>query len=130
MCERAIKPDVRGALIIIMDSESELRLDYLSPADFDNLVSLTRFLKPFRDWTIQTEGARDSLDIVLPAYDAFFSHLEEARLIWGQNEFMAVRVEASWLKLNRYYGYTDDTSAYFAATVLNPTLKIAYFEQK
>ena len=51
-------------------------------------------------------------------------------MLWGQNEFMAARVEASWSKLNRYYGLTDDTSAYFAATVLNPTLKMAYFEQK
>ena len=81
MCERAIKPDVRGALIIIIDSESELRLDYLLPADFDNLVFLTRFLKPFRDWTIQTERARDFLDIILSVYDVLLSHLKEARLI-------------------------------------------------
>ena len=130
ICEQAVMPDIRGALIVMMDSKSELQLDYLSPADFDNLVSLTRFLKPFKDWTIQTEKARNSLDMVLPAYDALLSHLEKARVIWNQNEFITARVEASWFKLNKYYNHTDDTSAYFAATVLNPTLKMAYFEQK
>ena len=37
--------------------------------------------------------------------------------------------KSAWLFF-RHYSHTDDTSAYFAATVLNPTLKMAYFEQK
>ena len=41
---------------------------------------------------------------------------------------MAARVEASWFKLDKYYGLTNNTSVYFTATVLNPTLKIVYFE--
>ena len=32
--------------------------------------------------------------------------------------FRAARVEASWVKLNSYHGHTDDTSAYFSATVI------------
>ena len=81
MCERAIEPDVRAALVIIINSESELRFDFLSPTDFDNLVFLTRFLKPFRDWTIQTERVRDFLDMVLPTYDALLSYLEKSRVL-------------------------------------------------
>ena len=40
---------------------------------------------------------------------------------------MARRIDASWSKLNNYYNQTDRTSGYFAATVLNPSLKLAYF---
>ena len=127
MCNRALQPDVRAALVQTLDQENELRADYLSPQDFDDLGSLTRFLKPFRDWTLQSEGLRDSMDMVLPAYDALLSHLEASKVEYADNEFMARRVEASWLKLNNYYNQTDQTSAYFAATVLNPTLKLAYF---
>ena len=130
MCEWAIRPDVRGALVIMINNKSEFQLDFLLPTNFNNLISLTQFLKPFRDWTIQTEKIKDSLDMVLFVYDTFLSHLEESQMLWGQNEFMIVCVEASWSKLNKYYGLTDNTSTYFTATILNPTLKMAYFEQK
>ena len=72
---------MRAALVIIINNESEFRFDFLSPTDFDNLVFLIRFLKPFRDWTIQIERVRDFLNMVLPIYNAFLSYLKESRVL-------------------------------------------------
>lgn len=38
-------------------------------------------------------------------------------------------LRASWLKLEKYYKLVDETPIYYAAIILNPTLKIQYFHQ-
>ena len=111
-----------------MDSENEFRFNYLSSIDFDNLIFLIYFLKLFRNWTVQTEGVKDFLNMILSIYDALFSYLKKVRILWGQNEFIVIYVKASWFKLNRYYGHTDDTSAYFIVIIFNSIFKIIYFE--
>ena len=40
------------------------------------------------------------------------------------------RVNAAWIKLDKYYRYTDKTNAYVAATILNPLYKWHFFEQR
>lgn len=46
----------------------------------------------------------------------------------NKNEFMMDRVDDAWTKLKEYYGKTDETLAYFAATTLNPVVKYTYFK--
>ena len=55
MCYRALLPNVHAALVQTTLDENELREDYLTLADFDDLASLTSFLKPFGDWALQSE---------------------------------------------------------------------------
>lgn len=45
-------------------------------------------------------------------------------------KYLAGRAEAAWTKCEKYYKKADDTGAYYAAIVLNPTLKMKWFEQQ
>ena len=45
-------------------------------------------------------------------------------------KYLAGRAEAAWAKCEKYYKKADDTAAYYAAIVLNPTLKMKWFEQQ
>ena len=40
---------------------------------------------------------------------------------------MAACAEATWQKCEKYYIKADDTAAYYAAIILNPTLKMQWF---
>ena len=128
MCERVLQPEIRVAILELTFSEKDLADDFLDPTDWENLEYLVGFFEPYRLWTKSTEGLMDSIDMVLPALDTLMVHLEEAAASFQDNLFMADRMSAAWNKLKKYYRLTDDTAAYIAATILNPTKKLAYFE--
>ena len=128
MCERALQPEIRVAILELTSSEKDLADDFLDPTDWENLEYLVGFFEPYRLWTKSTEGLMDSIDMVLPAFDTLMVHLEESATNLQDNLFMTNRIIAAWDKLKKYYTFTDDTTAYFAATVLNPTKKLVYFE--
>ena len=39
------------------------------------------------------------------------------------DSYLATCFEASWLKMEKYYKLVDETPVYYAAILLNPTLK-------
>ena len=60
--------------------------------------------------------------------DDLLKHLEDSvKDVYKNDEFMKDRVNDAWIKMEDYYRKTDDTIAYFAATVLNPVSKYTYF---
>ena len=44
--------------------------------------------------------------------------------------YLAACAEAAWQKYEKYYVKADNTAAYYAAIVLNPTLKMQWFHDQ
>lgn len=68
---------------------------------------------------------------VLPGFDYLLDHLERSKAVLeGRGEFPSLRicVNLAWKKLDEYYKLTDDSAVYLVATILDPRLKMAYFE--
>jgi hypothetical protein len=47
----------------------------------------------------------------------------------SSNEFLAIAINNTWLKLDKYYALTDNSEAYVASVVLNPYEKWTFFEK-
>ena len=127
--DRALRDTTKAGIIAFCDTEPNLRAERLSPEDWDNLADMHRFLKPFYNITMATQGVFDAIDKVLPAMDYLLTHLETERHNCARGGFMAARINAAWSKFVQYYAMTDDAGAYFSATALNPIYEWNYFDK-
>jgi hypothetical protein len=73
-----------------------------------------------------TQSSTTTLENCLPAMDYLLSLFEEAKTRYGNDPFMASRVNSAWSKLDKYYTKTNDSAAYVAALVLDPCMKWEY----
>lgn len=93
--------------------------------------------------TIDTEGNRKALDDYFPTlswllneiYSSRTKFLELARTSKPKQQrevftWLAGCAEQAWEKCEKYYKKADESAAYYAAVVLNPELKYAWFEQE
>jgi hypothetical protein len=142
MIGRALKLQKR-IKFFCAEHTDEFELDTLSDAEWKDLALFHGLLKPFFDITIQneshaTDGMRGALWEALPAMEILLRHLEAAAKLYpfdkrvkGKNSFLAVCVDSAWEKLNEYYRITDGTyHSYAAATLLNPTMRKAWFDEQ
>ena len=65
---------------------------------------------------------------VLPAFDRILSTLEEARKTYTANKNLAKSIDLAWNKMKDYYKKTDIAKVYLVASVLDPRIKLRYFE--
>lgn len=128
MCQRSL--ECRTALSELISTEVDLEAEYLSYTDWENISALVKFLGPYRHATKANEGLFDCIDRVLPGMEYLLEHHERAREQYAAAPFMATRIDAAWRKLNKYYNLTDKSIAYIGATVLNPTMKWRFFEDR
>ena len=128
--ERALKPEVKRALLAYYDEQQELRAKRLSPGDWDTLTEMQDFLRPFYDATKGVEGVFDAVDKVLPAIEFLLEHLEASRQKYDSNGYIGKRVDKAWSKIQEYYNASDATVAYAGATALNPLYKWTWFEKR
>ena len=61
-----------------------------------------------------TQSSTTTLENCLPAMDYLLSLFEEAKTRYGNDPFMASRVNSAWSKLDKYYTKTNDSAAYVA----------------
>ncbi|KAK0972720.1 hypothetical protein LTR54_017494 [Friedmanniomyces endolithicus] len=47
-----------------------------------------------------------------------------------KNDYLQLSISAAWYKIENYYKKADKMPAYYAAVVLNPTLKMQYFRDQ
>ena len=67
----------------------------------------------------------------LPIMDRLLTHLEQTKLELSASASPLVpAVEAAWEKLDQYYRYTDQSSAYIVALILDPRVKLNYFHRQ
>jgi hypothetical protein len=104
------------------------------------LEALHTALGPFYAATLSSEGNNKTLldwfctlDYVLDSIDASKNHFGKlADENPGSEEytFLQAGAAASWAKVEEYYGKADASAAYYAANVLDPTNKWAWFEHQ
>ncbi|TMI78761.1 MAG: hAT transposon family protein, partial [Bacteroidetes bacterium] len=66
---------------------------------------------------------------VLPAFDKILSSLEEAKKKHVENSYFATCINLAWSKMDDYYQKTDISKVYLVASVLDPRVKMCYFEK-
>ena len=128
--EWALRDEIKSAISEFCSNEPKLYEDELRGTDWSLLANVRDFLKPFFKATKDTEGSRSTIDKILPSMERLLTHLEKSvSTTYKSNNFMRLRCTDAWTKLREYYERTDDTVAYFAATALNPIIKLDYFKR-
>jgi hypothetical protein len=126
---------LRGHINNFIDSEmdkladrgaSSLRLDYLSPNEWQELQDVHAFLQPFAEVTKKTEGHSPTLDEVLTSMDFLISHFKNAKRTYSQDPMMMERLINGWYKFDKYYKLTDKAPVYATAILLHPGLRERY----
>jgi len=107
----------------------EIKKDFLSHEDFQELEDIHEFLHPFFSTTKGTESEASTLDEMLSSMDFLIEHYKQMKLKYKDNSKMMSRIIASWYKFDKYYQLTDDSPVYAAAILLNLSLQKKYFEQ-
>ena len=129
--EWALREDIMTAIDRFCKEEEKLYPDELLGPEWKLLANVAEFLKPFFYATKATESVDGTIEKVLPLMDRLLKHLEDSvKVTYKKNEFMKLRANDAWEKLRDYYALTDDTIAYFAATALNPRIKMEHFKSK
>ena len=73
-----------------------------------------------------TQSSSATLETYLPAIDFLLMPFEEAKVRYKYDPFIASRVNSVWSKLDKYYTKTNDSTAYIAAIILDPSMKWEY----
>ena len=110
-----------------------LEKEKLTDTEWGDLESLKKMLEPFKVATILGQGRNiehGSITFSLVAYEMLLSLLEkEKKKIRPSESTYTTRLENAWKKLDKYYQRTDDTAAYRVAMILDPRIKMKYFER-
>ena len=137
MLERVL--EIRTGLDAMTGIERDLREHELSDEDWHVLKQVTIFLEPFANVTREIEGSKyPTLNVVIPLYNSLIDHVED----WiddedctmdseeGENrsEEIIAGATAAKEKLLEYYNKTTET--YIVPVVLDPRLKLNYFESQ
>lgn len=124
-------------------NEYNLQADALTDQDWKELEALIKLLQPFKRLTkhmegvankFGQEGSHGAIWETLKSMDYMFSHLKQSADAIAADpvqypQSYAIRVDAGFLKLRKYYKLTDETAIYRAAMVLHPKYKFDYFEE-
>ena len=109
-----------------------LEKEKLTDVEWGDLEALKKMLEPFKVTTILGQGQNaeyGSIPFSLVAYEMLLSVLEtEKKKIRPNESTYTYRLEKAWAKLDKYYQRTDDTAAYHIAMILDPRIKMKYFE--
>jgi hypothetical protein len=147
MVKRALK--LRNAIDLFFhnyrypaNGEYDISQDELSQQDWIDLQHFLDILRPFHSLTKRMEGranrpglegSHGSLYETLEALDVLFKKLREAgdyafTHATEVSEYYATSIDTARLKLEEYFGLTDETPAYRVAVALHPANKFTYFE--
>jgi hypothetical protein len=114
------------------DSKYRPQDDRLSPAEWTFIERLHTCLEEYYISTNSTEGHTPlvcdyfmTLHYLMNSVDAW---QQEAR-DYLKDKLLQQALQASWLKLEKYYKLTDNTPIYYAAVMLNPMLKTHWFHE-
>jgi hypothetical protein len=76
------------------------------------------------------ESSSATLENYLPAMDYPVGLFENAKEQYKNDLFMVSRVNSAWSKLDKCYTKTNESPAYLAALVLDPSMKWEYSEPR
>lgn len=115
--------------------------DKLKPRHWQELSHLHDHLETFYEATLMVEGNQTTLADHFQTLDWLLLELEKSKLKFLELEadkprspqaknfqYLAGCAEEAWQKAEKYYKLADQTAAYYAAIVLDPTLKMQWFK--
>ncbi|KAL9564063.1 hypothetical protein ACKAV7_011837 [Fusarium commune] len=110
--------------------------DALDDDDWHTLIIYLEVLKPFEEATTRMQGNPSTASgsrvwDMLPTYEFLLQHLEEFKTRYKDHKEQHFRynINQAWMKLNKYYGLTDDSPIYVAAVVLHPRMKWSFVDK-
>ena len=111
--------------------------DVLSSNDWAELCIILDLLEPLHKLTLRMqgyaiEGKKGTLWEFLLAMEIILSHFEKAKDMYRNSKsykFLATAVNNAWAVADKYYKIIDDSTAYVAAVVLNPSYKWSSLEK-
>jgi hypothetical protein len=106
----------------------DLKADALTNHDWLTLQHINKYLKFFHQATLATEGHYATIEKVLSTMEFLLEKLETAKAEFAEDSYMSPSINASWSKLDKYYGLTERSPAYIAAMVLMPNQKWTWIE--
>jgi hypothetical protein len=132
MISTAVKQKER--IDAFVTSTRQLEKDKLSDQDWTDLTDMLMLLEPFKQVTMlgQKKGTRyGSIASTLWAFDMLLDALEKAKAATrARDNGFRRALERSWTLLDRYYHLTDQSTVHIFAMLLDPRMKLEYFERK
>jgi len=123
----------RDQIEVYVNLTKGLEKEKLTDVEWGDLEALKKMLEPFKVASILGQGRNTehgSITFSLVEYDMLLSILEkEKKKVWPSESTYTSRLENAWMKLDKYYQRTDDTAAYRMAMILDPRIKMKYFER-
>ncbi|CAB4490884.1 unnamed protein product [Rhizophagus irregularis] len=117
------------ALDAIARSDKELRNFELSDDEWNRIDEVVSVLMIFVHTTnVMSSAKYPMLSSVVPLYNYLIDELEDYCESHDSSSDIVIATKAGIEKLERYYAKTDDTNMYTVATVLDPRLKLGYYE--
>jgi hypothetical protein len=129
MIQWSCKDNIKAAIQQYVANNAELQDEMLYAEDWKDLASIRDFLKLFFIATKSTESPDHSIGRIIPIFDRLLSHYEKSRTVYKDSPLMRTCLETGWSKLEKYYVKSDQSPAYVAAVVLDPSWKWSYFKQ-
>src|SRR6185437_11074279 len=126
MIERALK--LQSVLDAFARAERDLNHYILNKSEWNKLGQLVGILKPFKEaTTIMSSSSYPTLSISVPLYYELVKTLEESK---ENDEIPAWLIQGCDTAIDKLLTYCRKTSIlHLAAIVLDPRLKIQYFEE-
>jgi len=129
--------DIYIAQMCQIKEQSSIAADRLSIDDWEEIRGIHHVLAPLKQYSRAIEGVAvhgygGALWEWMYYMNAALDRMEEFKqdLVINQGlEHMKTTINLIWKKLDKYFSLSDDTPAYRAAILLNPFLKIAFFEK-
>ncbi|KAM3536760.1 hypothetical protein ARSEF1564_010317 [Beauveria bassiana] len=106
--------------------QDDLRDDFLTLDDWQQLKDISHFLHPFYRATLSTEGDNATLDRTLKTMDVLIKHFEKSKDKFIANTHLSACLMTGWYALDKYYLKSDNSPAYAAALILNPSYRKKY----
>lgn len=117
-----------------MGADRRLEDDTLSRCEWDQLERLYTLLEDFYATTMVNEGHRKTFMFDwFPSLHVLLNEIDTHRNCFKRErgfEELAESCEAAWAKCEKYYISADESPLLYAATMLCPWYKLAWFEQK
>jgi hypothetical protein len=88
--------------------------------DWQDLQKLHDFLQYFQDATLASESRFSTVESILPIMDYLLEKLEGAKMQYKDDAYIGPCCNASWAKLDKYYGLTERSPVYTVALILCP----------
>ena len=109
----------------------------MSTEDWKELHGLFTLLQQFKTLTVELQGniqgerMNGAIFNYLPAMDILLQGLEQVKKMYTSTKSpFASCINLAWKKLDEYYKLSDKSPVYRIAVILDPRLKLQYFERK